>query len=1085
MIASARIYYFKLIPLKNSLFTFMLLWLISIGAQAQITFKGTLLDAENRAPLVAASILEKETNNGTFTDENGGFELVLSTDKAVVIVEYIGYKPQEFEVTENASLEILMLPNENLLDEIVITALGVKRALQEVGFSVQVIENSNLSEVQSSNFIQNFAGKVAGLTITQGATGPGSSSKIVIRGESSFTNNNPLFVVNGTPINNNSILNFTNEAAAGFQEVDFGNGAMDIHPNDVKTISVLKGPSAAALYGARASNGVVLIETKSGVNRENEIGIQFSSSLSIETPFALPKFQNLYGQGNSGAFEFVDGLGGGINDNITYSWGPRLDQGILIPQFDSPVTLPDGTTVRGGDVAVHGGAPIMPTPFVSYADNLRDFYQTGSTVNNHLAFSKSFDQGAFRLSFSDFRNTSIIPGSNLNRNAVNTSLQFFPTERLSVQSNLYYINSRSDNRPAGGYGSENVNYSLVAWGPRSLNTAALEDYWQPGLEGIQQYAFNYTFFDNPYFILLENRNGFDRNRIFGNVSIKYELGKFWSIQARTGLDLMDEDRTFLRNFSSNRFQNGAYAEHDVFYREQNSDLLLRFFTRTSNISWDIRAGVNRLDQWASSRQNQTTALAQPGIFSFTNAAAPIESFSFDSQKRINSIYGVAQLGIKDWLYLELTGRNDCSSALATPTSSDGTGFFYPSVSMSGLISELIDLPKGLSTLQLRASWAQVGNDTDPYQTTGVFQAQTPFNAQPTFSAQDLIANGDLLPERSNAYELGGQLRFWQDKLWLNVTYYNNLTENQIISLPVAISSGYSRQVVNGGAVRSRGLEVQLEVSPFKKRLFQWDSYFNFSRNVTTVEDLPDDLQGRLTLAYGRVYDNVNQTVWLQVEEGGQVGDLYGTGYLRNENGDFVIGADGRFIVDNTLKKLGNYNPDFILGWQNSFRWKDRWAFSFLIDWRQGGILVSRTQALAGVGGQLIETEDRPDTGIIAEGVVNVGTEESPIWQANTTAIPAETYYRQFYDRNHEENNTFDASYIKLREAALSYNIPFRRLDSGQMTLTLFGRNLFAISEIPHFDPEQLAVQGTTFLNGVEDMSYATSRSIGLKLNLQF
>ncbi|MEO0775212.1 MAG: SusC/RagA family TonB-linked outer membrane protein [Bacteroidota bacterium] len=1072
--------------LSKILFTLPLALLLAIGLQAQVTVKGSIVDAATGEYLVGATIAERGSTRGTASDAAGQFELQVSSTAAVLSVQYIGYQTVELPLAGQVQIDIALRTADAILDEVVVTSLGLERSSKQLGYAVQQIEAQELNEVKSANLVQSLAGKVAGVTVNQGATGIGSTSKITIRGEASFTNNNPLFIVDGMPINNNSILNFTNEAAAGFQEVDFGNGAMDVNIDDIESVSVLKGPSAAALYGTRASNGVILITTKTG-ERTSGIGVSFNSIFSVETPFQLPQFQNRYGQGNSGVFEFVDGLGGGTNDNITYSWGPALDRGVQIAQFDSPVRLADGRTVRGGDVAVHGGAPIVATPFVAHPDNLSDFYRTGHTISNNLALDGAYERGHYRISLSDFRNVSIIPGTDLERQNLTARLQFRPLTKLEFNSSIQYVRTQSDNRPAGGYGSENVNYSLVAWGPRSLDTDVLRDYWQPGLEGVQQYSFNYTFFDNPYFILLENRNAFQRDRLFGNFSARYTFNDQWSLTARTGLDLSNEDRTFRRHFSSNRFRNGAYAEHDVGYREQNTDVLLHFRDAWQGFELDFSLGGNRFDQWARSRQTQTVALAQPGIFSLANAAAPIEAFSFDGRKRINSVFAVAKLGIKNQLFFELTGRNDWSSALATPTSADGASFFYPSASASWVVSNSLQLPQSISFLQVRANWAQVGNDTDPYQTSGVFVAQTPFNSQPTFSAQDIIANGSLQPEKTSAIEVGGDLRFWDDRLQFDLTYYDALTQNQIIALPVAISSGFNQQVVNGSEVRSRGLEIVAGVRPFVGPKFSWYSGFNFSRNVTTVEDLPDEIEGRLTLAYSRVYDNVNQTVWVQVEEGGRIGDLYGTGYLKNENGDFVIDADGRFIVDNELIKLGNYNPDFILGWTNQLHYRN-WDLHFLFDWRQGGILVSRTQALAGVGGQLIETEDRPAEGIVADGVVNVGSVENPVWEPNTTAVSPESYYRQFYDRNHEENNTYNATYFKLRELSLAYT--FRRavgFFSGgrQLRISLIGRNLFAFSEIPHFDPEQLAVQGTQFVSGIEDMSYATSRSVGIKVAVQF
>lgn len=1055
------------------------LLLVCTFSVAQTTITGTVTSAQDGQTLAYVNILADQ-NNGTITNGFGDYSIIISDETEHLTFSFIGYKTQQIAINNQSVINVVLEEDTSNLDEVVITALGLERDTKELGYVVQSLKSEGLTEVKTVNFIDNLAGKLAGVTVSQGATGVGSSSKITIRGEASFSNNNPLFIVDGVPINNNTVFNFTNEAAAGFQEIDFGNGAMEVNADDIEEVSVLKGPSAAALYGTRASNGVIVIKTKDG-KKTKGLGISINTSLFVDNAFRLPEFQNSYGQGNSGQFEYVDGLGGGINDNITYSWGPQLDAGIYLPQFNSPVTLANGTIVRGGDTALYSGDAITPTLFQSNPDNLKDFYQTGITTINNIAISNGFDTGDYRLSFTDLRSESIIPGVNLDRQTVAAKLNFEPTEKTTISTSLSYTNSTSDNRPSNGYGSENVNYSLVAWGPRSLDINSLKNYWQPGLEGVQQYSFNYTFFDNPYFILYENTNSFNRDRVFGNVAITHKFTDHLNLQVRTGMDYSSEKRILKRAYSSNRFQNGAYAEHDVFYREVNTDFLLNYNNSFGDFKLDVSIGGNRLNQTASTKQSQTVNLAQPGIFNLNNAASPIEVFQFESKKRINSFYGIAKLGYKDFLFLDITGRNDWSSALATPFSVDGTSFFYPSASASFILSNVTELPEAVSFAKLRASVAQVGNDTNPYQTSGAFVSQTPFNSQPTFSNQDFIPNSELKPESTTNYEFGADLRFLKDRIRFDFTYYNAITKDQIISLPIPISSGYEQQVVNGGKVKSTGVEIIAGFTPIKTSNFKWNTTFNFAKNKATIEELPQ-ADGRLTLAYSRIYDSANQTVWFQVEEGGQIGDIYGTGYLKNENGQFIIDDNGNYIADNNLQKLGNYNPDFTLGWSNDFNYKN-WSASFLFDWRQGGEIVSRTSALGNVGGQLAETEYRPEDGIIAEGVTQSGA-------PNTVAITAESYYRQFYDRNHEENNVYDASYLKLRQFSVGYNFKLKEgflglKEGGDIAVSLIGKNLFVITENPHFDPEQLAVQGNGFVSGVEDMSYATSRSFGLKASLNF
>ena len=1060
--------------------------LLSVSAFAQ-QLTGQVVDNASSQPIAGASVQVKRTQAGTLTNAAGTFTLTNLQPNDILVFSYLGYESQEVPYTGQTSLTAKLVAGVSL-NEVVVTALGLERNAQSLGYAVQKVEGRQVSEVKAANFLDNLAGKVAGVMVTGGSTGVGSSSRITIRGESSFTNNNPLFVVDGILINNATVVNRVDDDANGFQEIDFGNGASEINPDDVASVTVLKGPGAAALYGTRAANGVILITTKDGSGAGKGIGVSFNSTFYAERPFQLPRFQNSYGQGNSGAFKYGDGLGGGVNDNISYSYGPKLDAGVLTPQYDSPVILPDGRVVRGADTKLYSGLPITPTPFVSHPNNLRDFYQTGHTAINNLAVSGDYEKGSYRLSYTDLNSQSIIPGVDLKRKTLAARLQFDPTRRLKISSSLNYINSGSDNRPATKYGSENTNYALSAWLGRQTDVNAMKQYWQPGLEGIQQFSYNYTYFDNPYFTLYENRNSFNRDRLIGNLAVTAELANSLTLLVRSGMDYSNENRQFRRAFSSNRFKNGAYAENAVFFREINTDFLLNYTRSLGPLSLDVSAGGNRLDQQTSFDQFQALTLAQPGVFKLNNAASPVQVYQQSGRKRINSLYALAKLGYKDVLFVDITGRNDWSSALATPTSTANTAFFYPSVAASWVLSNQFTLPTVVSFAKVRASVANVGNDTSPYQTAGVYTARNPVFSQPAFSDQSTIANTNLKPESITSLEVGADVRFLHDRLGFDLTYYDARTSNQILSLPIALSTGYSERVINGGEVRSRGIEAVVNATPIQTDRFRWNANLNFSLNRTTVVSLPDEV-GTLTLGYNRIYDNVNQTIWYQVRQGDRVGSMWGTGYQRTAQGDLLVGSNGQYIADNTLKKLGNYNPDFLVGLSNQFS-VGNWNAGFLLDWRQGGILVSRTLALAGVAGQLIETEDRPEGGIVAKGVVNTGTPDNPNYQPNTRAIPAETYYRMYYDRNNEENSTYDASYVKLREVTIGFSVPqtawvTQKLHMQRLTVALVGRNLLALSHIPHFDPEQTSFQQNQLQTGVEDMTYPTTRNVGLKLSANF
>ena len=1080
---STLFYWSKIIFLL--VISFCFLFASKVNAQAFVPVKGIIIDARTGEPVIGASVATalQGSTEGTISDEKGFFQFNFSVVTREIVISSIGYKSKNIMLNGQTDWTIALDPGIDL-SEVVVTALGVERQSKSLGYAVQQINGSELNRVKSANFLDNLAAKVAGVTITGGSTGVGSTTKINIRGESSFTNTNPLFVVDGIPINNNTVVNPTNDDANGFMEVDFGNGAMEVNQDDIESVTVLKGPAAAALYGARASNGAIIIKTKTGANAVGT-GIDFNSSILLETPFRLPRFQNTYGLGNSGRYAYKDGLGGGINDNITYSFGPRFEPGLSIAQYDSPVTLPDGRTVRAADNALYSNLPVTPTPFIAYPDNLKDFYEVGTTFINNLSFRAGNEKGNMRLSLTDLNSTSYIPGVDLKRKTITASLNFNPVNKLHLTSNVSYINAASKNRPAAKYGSENINYALVAWFGRSNNIEPLKNYWQPGLENIQQFSYNYTFFDNPYFTLLENRNGMGRDRVFGNVMAKYDLTQSLSLSVRGGMDYSNEDRTFRRAFSTNRFKNGAYAEQNVFFRETNVDFLFNYKKNIADFALDLSAGGNRMDQQGAFQQIQTNGLAQAGVYAFTNAASPLEYFTNTGRKRINSVYGIAKVGYKDMIFLDVTGRNDWSSALATTQSAANTSFFYPSVSAGAVLSQMLTLPEDISFLKVRASLANVGNDTNPFQTNGAFVARTNVNGQPTFSEQNLIPNANLKPENITSLEFGADVRFFDDRLKIDVTYFNTLNENQIISLPISVTSGYAQESINGGSVRSTGWEAVLSYTPFRTQNFEWRTQANFTTYRNVVESLPKSAQS-ITLAYNSVYDNINQTVWYQAQVGGRLGDMWGTGYLKNENGDFIIDNNGRYIVDNTLINLGNYNPDFMVGLINNFSFNN-FNFSFLLDWRHGGKLVSRSLALAAVGGQLKETEYRPAEGIVAKGVINKGTPEKPVYEPNTIAVPAETYYRMYYDRNHEENNTYDASYLKLREIELSYHLPKRIFKNTieQVHVSLIARNVYAWSKIPHFDPEQFGLQQQRLVSGVEDMSYPTARSIGLKLSLSF
>lgn len=1056
----------------------MMLFVSAQQVLAQKSITGIVLDHASSEPLIGVSVAVQGSTKGVITDIDGRFAMNDVKADDMLEVSYIGYTT----VTQRIGSEtefVFSLKEGVALNEVTVTALGIKRETKALGYATQKLDVAEIDNVKDANLLNNLSGRMAGINIVQGPTGVGSSSRLVIRGETSFTNNNALYVVDGIPIANYTAGNVTNESSSGFQTVDYGNGAGEINPDDIETISVLKGPAAAALYGSRAGNGVVLITTKSGANQKG-LGVSFNSTTTFESPLTMPSYQNTYGQGVNQQFEFGDGLGGGlgINDDEDQSWGPAFGTVQSLPQFDSPSTTADGRVVLGGDVLARAGAVITPTAWEARPDNVRDFFETGVTTTNNLAIAGGSDKVNYRLSYTNLYNEGMVPGTNLKRNNVSLRTGFDITDKLNVTAAANYINTVSDHRPANGYGSENHMY-VFTWYGRQVNTGVLKDHvWQDGLENIQQFNYNYAWHDNPYLNSYINTNALDKNRIIGNIAATYNFLDNLSLTVRTGLDYVNEDRFSKRAFSTQRFKQGGVFVQDVNFTERNTDFLLRYNTYLSeDLSFNISLGGNRMKQESNSKYQGVGKLATPGIYSLNNAAEPIEVSSFDSEKAINSLYGLGQFGYKNFLYLDLTARNDWSSTLPKENNS----YFYPSASLSLVASEIMDLPSAISFLKLRTSLAQVGNDTDPYQLRSVYQASSPYNSQPTTEEQSTLPNAELKPERLTSFEIGTDIRLFNGRVNFDYTYFNTKSKDQIINLPIAGSTGYNSRVVNGGEIKSTGHEIVLGLNPIRRNNFSWHSTFNFTTNKSVVEKLPDGVD-QYVLGYARVYSNDSRTVWVFAQEGQELGNMYGTGFLQSPDGQDVYNSDGIPVKDPNFRVLGNYNPDFTLGWDNSFKIGNI-NFGFLFDYRHGGTVVSRTLSIASTSGNLDTTEERPEGGIVGQGVVQ---QSDGTYVPNTTAIPAVRYYKAFYDRDNEANHLYDATFLKLREMKIGYTFPKSTINGVEnLSIHLVGRNLFLATENKHFDPEVLAVQGNNFIPGVEDMAYPSARSIGLNIKANF
>ena len=633
---------------------------VLLGSQvyAQTTVSGTVTSSDTGEILPGVNVSVKGTTQGTTTNIDGKYSLQVPGSESILVFSFIGMATQEVKVGNQTTINLVMTEDAESLDEIVVTALGVEREKKALGYSVQEIEGEEITRAKDPNLLNNLSGKIAGVQVVGGNSGVGSTAWITVRGQSSLIPgaSQPLFVVDGIPINNQTNVS----RSEGNLETDYGNGAGEINPEDIENISVLKGPTAAALYGSRGQNGVILITTKSGRNKQG-IGVSVSSTTTFETLLTLPKYQNEYGQGAGFEFEFGDGFGAGINDNIDESWGPRLD-GRLIRQHDSPTA----NGFRGGDShpSIDRGE-ITPTPWVSNPDNIRDFFETGVTFNNSVALTGANENGNFRLGFTNLKNEGIVPNTGLERNTFAFNSSYKLTEKLRASASVNYIRS-TGTRPNNSYGTENIMY-LWVWFGRQIDMNSLRDYWQPGLEGVQQYNYNYNWHDNPYFTVFENTNELEKDRLIGNLKLDYQITPSLSLMLRSGVDYFSELRTGKRAFSSQRYARGQYREDNIYYREVNTDFLVTYNKEVSD-DFQVSAsfGGNRRDLRQRYRRVGANELNVAGLYSFENSRIPLTRTQEDTPKRVNSLYAFANIAFREFLFLDITARSDWSSALTNP-----------------------------------------------------------------------------------------------------------------------------------------------------------------------------------------------------------------------------------------------------------------------------------------------------------------------------------------------------------------------------------------------------------------------------------
>ena len=1010
------------------------------------TISGTITDSDGN-PLPGASIFEDGTSNGTVSDFDGKYTIELVNDDAVLKVSFIGFVTSELSVGSSDNMDFSLVVEDSFLDEIVITALGISREKKSLGYSVTEVDGNDINTIKDNNLASSLSGKVAGLQVSS-AGSLGSGSRITIRGNNSLGGNSQaLIVVDGMPIS--SSLPLSNDGGQredgandsggqpSYEPSIAGGGISDINPDDVESISVLKGPSASALYGSRAGNGVILITTKKG-SRSDKIGVTLKTNLYADTPMFLPDFQNQYGQGTLGAAN-LDRANGNWS---SFSWGGKLD-GSQKPYYD-------GTT----------------KPYSAQPNNVENFFRTGMRAITSISIDKGSDAGSIRFSYTNNSSEAIIENSDLNSHNFNLRGVANLSDKLTVDAKATYFAQEVNNRASttGAQGNIGFLYRM----PRNVAIDDLRNYQManPGTPaefavisyGEQQ--------GNPFWQALHDETNVRRNRFLGYTKINYEFTDWLSAFVRVGADITNVRDNNIYKPGHHFITTGSMSLGESTFNELNSEFLVTANHQfTDKISVIANVGGNLSKRSSEGMMIFGSGFKIPTKFFISNlnlVAAPVESPI--AIKKVNSFYGAINLAYDNFLYLDVSARNDWSSTL----SEDNRSYMYNSASLSAILNKFIDPEQNFFNLiKVRASLAEVGNDTDPYQLAQTYDVPGQgYLGLTTLSNQPVKLNADLKPETVTSSEFGLELSMLQNKLSLDVTVYNMETKDLIFDVPVPASTGFLFNRSNIGLVTNKGLEISLGAALIDSNDLSWNTSLFYSKNENKIEELIDGLD---KFVYNTTTDG---NLAVAATKGGSIGDLYGRVFTgETDAGGLPLGSAG------PTELLGNAQPDFLAGWSNTIRYKD-FSMSFLIDARIGGQVYSQTSADLDRQGVSKRSLEYRDSGITVSGT-NTGS-----GSANTESISAEQYWTSMSEIS--GNYVYDQDNIRLREFSLGYNIPnVSSIGLNSANIQLVGRNLFFLSKSAEdIDPE--AMLGTSI--GVQGMSHfamPTLRSLGLNLTLNF
>ena len=1050
-----------------------------------------------RLPGVTISI--KGTQTGTITGLDGKFTIDVPDANSILVFSYVGMETKEITVGNQSVINVTLATSSVGMDEVIVTALGISREKMSLGYSIEKVEGDEINKTPQENVLNGLSGKVAGVTISQMDGLVGSSVSMIIRGATSLNSDNqPLFVINGVPVTN-SLNNF-------YMGADLGNPISDLNPNDIENVSVLKGPSAAALYGSRAGNGVVLITTKSGKSAKKGIGVNLNSAVTFDVPYKYIEYQTEFGPGKAGVHVFEESE----NEN----WGPRLDAGEMWVQWNT-----------NGE----------PAPLVSYDNRLTDFYQTGTTFTNNISVSGNNNEGAFRLSVGDMRNKGIVPNTDLKRNSIDLSGSYNLTPNLKVEGSIGIVESGSDNRPVID-GGRNTPVRSVYEMSAHVNILDLQNYWVPGMENIQQLKYKHKQ-NNPWFLAHENTISYVRDRTVSKIQFDWEILDGLTLTGRYTRDSYSEEREAKKAFSTYGQWEGGYNTESIYRKEANIDMILTY-NKTFNEVWDVNAlaGFNNMYQYGKLLRNEAKSMVVPNVYSMSNAVPGTVLYNSSwYEKTIYGIYGMASIGYKHMVFLDLTARNDWSSTLPKENNS----YFYPSASLGLIISKMISLPDWLTFMKLRGGVAQVGHDVGPYQLNQYYSTAQDWGPSKQMYMGGTLKNTSLKPEIATSKEIGIDLKFFNNRLGMEATYYAVNNKNQVLNITLPIESGASSKQINAGLITNKGWEFAFQTTPVIAGDFRWDMNINITRSRTTIEEL----------AEGISYFNFGGegTAIVRTYVGETIGDIYQKPLLTvtDESSPYygypIISNGGIIQRDNDpdhLEKIGNFNHDFIMGIQPTFSYK---SFSLYanIDWRQGGEFYSRTMVFLKNNGQLESTfsgasydpgrsivdqiKENPDAffgnwvggrtgeyggfewsdpslGREQDASFHPGVREETDGDGNKVYIEnlggSGTIWLTPFNANKRivrtlaDDNLYSATYVKIRELAFTYNLPStftQKISIQNASISLIAKNIFEWTAAGvNFDPERAFKGGSSWLQGVEYYNALPwIASYGFKLNVEF